>query len=806
MFKNHLTIAWRNLTKFKFYSFVNIAGLAFGLAAFLFILLYVKDELSYDLHHPHAKQTYRVDAYGKIGDQIIFTANSGSPVAPTMKSDFPEVEAFCRFRDRGDFLVKYENRHYKEENVLFADSTIFQVFAINMLQGDPDKALTQPNTLILTQEMAEKYFGIGDPMGKSLILDNKQEYKVTGVVEQMPTNTHFQFDFLLSMSTIEESRNNEWGSMNFNAYVILQKGLDIPAFEKKMNEYLVTKYFAPEVEKYIGMPWSEFLKGGNAFEYSLFPLTDIHLHSDKEGDLMANSDIKYIWIFSIIGLFILLIACINFMNMSTARSAIRAKEIGVRKVIGALRQDLVGQFLSESLLVSLFALVLAWAIVSLTLPFFNDLAEKSFTSGQITTPIFIVISIGLAILTGLMAGTYPAVFLSGFQPVKVLKGVFKVNNAKPHFRNGLVVFQFLITAFLICGTLVVYQQMNYIQNKKLGYDREQLVMLADAYALGEKDKAFKDKMVSLPEVASATLSSFLPVPSSNNNSTYFIGNKPDMNKAVLINNWRVDHDYVKTMGMEIVKGRDFSVDVDTDSQAIVINERMANYFEGDPIGQVISNFGDNEEEIEIYPIIGVVKDFNYESLRQNISPLAFFIGNSRGYLTMRVNTPDIPGFINTLQANWEEMAPGQPFSYSFMDERFDRMYRAERRIGNIIGTFAFLAILIACIGLVGLSTFIAQQRTKEIGVRKVLGATTSGIVGLLAKDFLKLVGLALVFAVPLSWWAMNKWLQGFAYRIEMGWGVFAVAAIVALVIAFLTVSFQSVRAALANPVKSLRSE
>ena len=806
MLRNHLTIAWRNLTKYKFYSFINIAGLAFGLAAFLFILLYVKDELSYDDQHPFADRTYRVDGDGRLGDQVISTAQGGAPVGPTMKADFPEVETFCRFRHRGSYLVKYDNRHYKEENVVFTDSTVFQVFAIKMVQGDPLQALTQPNSLVLSEEMAEKYFGIADPMGKSLTLDNDKEYKVTGVIEKMPTNMHFNSEFLLSMSTLEDSRENQWGNMNYNTYVVLQKGLDMEAFEAKMNQHLIYKYFAPEVEKYIGMAWSEFLEGGNAFDYSLFPLKDIHLTSDKEDELAANSDIKYVWIFSIIGLFILLIACINFMNLSTARSAIRAKEIGVRKVIGALRKDLVGQFLGESMMVSVLALLLAWIAVYAALPYFNELSGKTFILDQIATPGFALISFALAAITGLLAGSYPAIFLSRFQPVKVLKGVFKLDSSKPHFRNGLVVFQFLITVFLICGTIVVYQQMDYIQDKKLGFERDHLIMVNDAYALGEKTEAFKEKMLTFPEVEHATVSGFLPVPSYRNNSSYFKGRKAEMGNAILINNWRVDYDYVKTMGMEILNGRDFSKEMPTDSLGVIVNERLASYYEGDPIGQEISNFEGPNEELVTFKIIGVVKDFNFESLRQNIEPVGLFLGRSRGYVTMRTHTSDIPAFINSLQSTWNDMAPGQPFSYTFMDESFDRMYRAEQRIGSIIGTFAFLAILIACIGLVGLSTFIAQQRTKEIGVRKVLGASTSGLVGLLSKDFLKLVVVALVIAVPLSWWAMNTWLQGFAYRIEMGWGIFALAGIIALAIAFLTVSVQSVRAALANPVSSLRSE
>ncbi|MEO1258197.1 MAG: ABC transporter permease [Bacteroidota bacterium] len=806
MLRNHLLIAWRNLAKYKFYSSINIVGLAIGLAAFLFILLYVQDEISYDQHHPYAERTFRIDGQGKIGDQVIQTGNSGAPVGPTMKTDFPEVETFCRLRDRGSQFIKYENRHYNEESVIFADSTFFQVFAVELQQGDPATALSSPNSIVMTRAMAEKYFGIDDPMGKSIVRNNQDEFKVTGIINEMPSNGHFKYDFLLSLSSIEESRAPEWGNMNFITYVVLQKGLDVAAFEKKVNRHLIDKYFGPEVEKYIGMPWTEFIKGGNAFDYSIFPITDIHLYSAKDDELSANSDIKYVWIFSIIGLFILLIACINFMNLSTARSAIRAKEIGVRKVIGAMRKDLIGQFLGESMMVSFLALCLAWCIVFLALPYFNELSGKTFSFDQIITPAFILITVGLAVVTGLLAGSYPAAFLSRFQPVKVLKGVFKLDNSSPHFRNALVVFQFLITVFLICGTLIVYQQLNFIQNKKLGYDREHLVMLHDLYPLGEKTKTFKEKILALPEVTDASLTSFTPVSSSMNNSSYFIGDTPDMNRAVLINNSYVDHDFIKTMSMEIVQGRNFLKERTTDDRAVLINERLATYFDGDPIGQVISNYGENPDDIDKFEVIGIIKDFNFESLRQNIEPLALFLGEPRGFLTMRLHTENIPEFINTLQSNWNEMAPAQPFTYNFMDERFDRIYRTEQRIGNIIGTFAFLAILIACIGLIGLSTFMAQQRTKEIGIRKVLGASTAGLVSMLSRDFLKLVGLALILAVPVSWWALNKWLQSFAYRIDIGWSVFALAGTIAIAIAFLTVSFQSIRAAVANPVGSLRSE
>lgn len=806
MLKNHLRVAWRNLRKYPFYSLINILGLALGLTAFMFIFLFVRHEISYDQYHPQAQQLYRVDVSGRLGDQGIVSANTGAPVGPTMQEDFPEVAAFCRFRALGGFNVHFDNRTFNEPNVVYTDSTFFQFFGVNLLDGNPVEVLRAPNTAVISQAIAQKYFGLQNPVGKTLLLDNEYNYTVTGVMAPMPSNTHFNYDMLLSLSSRDESRETLWGNMNFNTYVMLHEGTDVDRFAEKFNQHLIRNYFAPEIEQYIGMPWQDFIDAGNAFDFSLFPAADIHLKSDKDGELAANSDIKYVWIFSIIGAFILLIACINFMNLSTARSAIRAREIGVRKVVGATRKDLVGQFLGESFLVTALALAIAALLVVFLLGRFNELAGKTFMLSDLFSLQFLFLALGLTILTSLLAGSYPAMFLARFQTIKVLKGSVQQGKSKPHLRNTLVVFQFLITVFLICGTMVVYQQLNFIQDKKLGFDREQLLMVNDAYALEGNLQAFKARMQDQTEVLNATVTGYLPIPSWRGNSSYFKGRKADLDQAIMTNDWHVDHDYIETMGMNLVAGRDFSTEFQTDSMATIINQTMATYYDGDPIGQELSNFGEDGSSLLTYHIIGVVEDFNYESLRQTIEPLALFLGEAPGYVTMRIKTDNLPAFINRLEANWNEMAPGQPFSYTFMDESFDQMYAAEQRIGSIIGTFAFLAIFIACIGLIGLSTFIAQQRTKEIGIRKVLGASTIGLVQLLSRDFVRLVIVALIIAVPLAWWAMNTWLQSFAYRIDLGPGVFALAAVVAVLIALATVSIQSIRAALANPVESLKGE
>lgn len=807
MLRNYFKIAFRNLTKQKFYSLINILGLTVGITAFLFLLLYVQDELSYDKYHPYSDRIYRVDVNAKIGEQAFVGATNAAIVGPTMKQDFPEVESFFRFRDRGSYLVKYEKHHYKEKAVIFADSTLFQFFDLKLISGDPKTALAEPNAVVISEEMAEKYFGIEDPIGKTMLLDNQYNHKVTGVIEAVPKNTHFNYDFFLSLSTLEESRSPHWGSMNFNNYVILKKGTDWKVFEKKLST-LIDNYFAPQIMPMIGATWEDFTKAGNYANYELFPLEKIHLYSDKVDETAANGNIQYVYIFSIIGFFILLIACINFMNLSTARSANRAKEVGVRKVVGAMRNDLVQQFLSESILLSLIALVLGWFSVQLLLPYFNDLAGKELELSQFQSPGFLLTTLGLAIFIGLLAGSYPAFFLSKFQPSKVLKGSLAKGAQKSNFRNSLVIFQFIITTVLIAGTIVVYNQLEYCQTKKLGYEKEQVLMIQDAYALGDNVQAFKNKMLQNPKVVNATVSGFVPVPSSRNTNAFWKGKQPNDENVIILGNWTIDHDYVATLGMNILEGRDFSRDFPTDSSGVILNEQAikAFGFEGDPIGQEVGTIIDNEGNTAAYKVIGVVEDFHFESLRNSIAPVGFFLGNSRGLLSLRINTNEIQSFIQELQGSWNEMAPGQPFAYGFMDDRYNRIYEAESRIGKIIGTFAFLAIFIACIGLLGLATYTAQQRTKEIGIRKVLGAGVPDMVYLLSKDFGKLILIAFFIAVPFTWYFMDQWLMDFEYSTKVSWVTFALAGMLILVIAILTIIYQSTRVALVNPVDTLKQE
>ncbi len=808
MLRNYIRTAFRNLWKYKFYSFINILGLAIGLACFLFILIYVKDELSYDRYHEKADRVYRLHSQANIFEQDLKMPQVGAPFGPYMVEQYPEVLQQVRFRERGSFLVNYENNNYREEKVIFADSTLFEVFSFPLREGDPSTALAEPFTAVITPAIAKKYFGNADPIGKSLELDNRRNYRITAVMEPIPDNTHFNYDMFLSLSSLNESRRTEWLSFNFQTYLVLKETADPKAVEAKFPD-IIQEHIGREVQQYMGVTYDDFEKQGNSLAFSLFPLTDIHLHSHLDGELSANSDIRYVYIFSAIGLFILLLACINFMNLSTARSANRAKEVGLRKVVGADRSNLVMQFLSESVVISFLALVIAIAIMRLSLPHFNALAGKTMSFSQINQPWLWLAMLGMIFGVGLLAGSYPAFFLSAFRPIQTLKGKLAMKGGNSLFRNSLVVFQFAITIILIIGTLVVYDQLNYIQNKKLGFNKDQILILNDAYALQNNIMPFKEELKRNPDVLNATISGFLPTPSSRNNNATFLGRNPETSSTHVVTQFSVDYDYVNTLGMEIVEGRDFSHDFPTDSSAVIINEAAAQIFgiTEDALGQEIGTWGGGQDgSYVIFKVIGVVKNFHFESLREKIGPLMMFISNSQGNLTMRVNTDNLPNFLTNLEKKWNEFAPGQPFAFEFMDEAFFQVYEAETRIGGIIRLFTFLAIFVACLGLLGLATYTTEQRTKEIGIRKVLGAPVGRIYLLLTSEFAKWVAIANIIALPAGYLLMRQWLQGFEYQAGIGWHTVLFAALLGVTIAVLTVSFHAIRAATVNPIESLKHE
>lgn len=812
MLTNYLRIAFRSLMRSKFFSFINILGLAIGICSFLLIIFFVQNELSYDKHLPHADRMYRMDMTGRFGGNEFNIAVVSAAQGPQMKEDFPEVEDYVRFRTRGYFLVKYGENVYKEESVSYVDANVFDFFGINLISGDPATALKEPKTLVITQTIAKKLFGEEEALGKVVKISNDQDYKITGVMEELPQNTHFHFDILASLETLDEAKNAIWLSQNFQTYFRLVEGASAEALEAKFPD-MVAKYIGPELERFMGASMDDFKEAGNNIGYYMTPVADIHLNSQIDAQLGPPGDIKYVYIFSAVAAFILIIACVNFMNLATARSANRAKEVGVRKVMGAYRHNLIGQFLLESMIITTLSVVIAIGLLALALPFFNELTGKEFGLAILATPTMAISLLCIIVFVGLLAGSYPAFFLSAFQPASVLKGKLNIGMKSGSLRSVLVVFQFAISIFLVVGTLIVFDQLNYIQTKKLGYDREQLIVLQNTSVLDKSIESFKNEVVANNYFKSGSISSFLPIRSNSSNSAMFPGRNPKSNSTTSLAMFWVDHDYVPTLGMELVAGRNFSKDFGADSTGIIINEATARQFgiAEDPIGQELGTFDgpDSSPEnptIAVFKVIGVVKDFHFESLKTDIRPAVIFLGESTGRITFRLNTTDYPEAISFLHNKWDEFAPGQPFEYAFYDEEFNAEYKAEEKVGDIFGIFAGLAIFIACLGLFGLAAFTAEQRTKEVGIRKVLGATTGSIILLLSKEFMKLVLVSFVITVPLAWFAMDAWLQDFAYRTTIGVGVFAVAGGLSFVIAWVTMSVHSYKAAVANPSNSLRTE
>ena len=809
MIKNYFKIALRNLWKNKSFSAINIFGLAIGIATCLLISLYVLDELNYDKYNKNANRIFRVDADIKFGGDEQKLAVAPDPLAFTFVKDYPEVVSAVRFRNYGPSLVKKGNENIKEERIIYTDSTLFDVFTLPMIAGNPKKALTDPNSVVITESIAKKYFNSTNVVGKTLQFDNRTDFKITGVIKDLPEASHFKFDFFVALAGVKEATQNIWLSFNFNTYLLLRKDADVNSFKKKFDD-VMAKYMWPQAEQLMHIDPKDFKKSGNYVNLSLMPLTKIHLHSDRIAELGPNSDVQIVYIFSVIAIFILLVACVNFMNLSTARSANRAKEVGIRKVLGTQRKNLVTQFLTEAILMSMIAFVLAMAIAFLLLPYLNNLAAKNLTLSVTEHPLMLPVLIGFTIIVGLVAGSYPAFYLSSFRPVQVLKGTLAGGFKRSYLRSSLVVFQFFISIVLIIATIVIYNQLGYIRNKKLGFNREQVILVKDAYVLDKKAETFKQEVLKYPEVVSGAKSGYLPVASSSRDSeSLFPEGKIENDKAVTSQFWTVDNDYIKTFGMEIVDGRDFSKDLLTDSDAVIINEAAVKLFgfTGNPIGRKITKIRDlTKKETKDYMVIGVVKNFNYESLRQNIGALCMRMGPDNNTISFRLKTGNIEQTISNIQRTWKSIAPNEPFTYSFLNEEFDNMYRSEQRSGKIFISFAVLAIFIACLGLFGLATYAAEQRIKEIGIRKVLGATVANIVAMLSGDFLKLVLIAALIAFPVAWWGMNKWLQDFAYRINIRWWIFLIAGISALLIAMLTVSFKAIKAAITNPVKNLRTE
>lgn len=806
MFKNYIKTAFRSLKKNKGFTIINVLGLALGLCVCMLIVFYVIYELSYDKFNTNANRIYRVNNDIKFGGSERAFAEAPASLANAFLKDLPEIEQAARLRTWGDFKVKKGDQNFIESKVVFADASLFSVFTLPMLQGDPKTALKDPNCVVITESTARKYFSSINVVGQSLIVNDSLQFKVTGVIKDLPKQSHFSFDLFLSMITQPESKEDTWLANNFNTYVVVKPGTDIKKLEAKFPA-MVRKYAGPQLQAAIRMDYDQLEKTGSYFHLSLTPLLDIHLKSNRVAELSQNSNIQYVYIFSAIAVFILLIACVNFMNLSTARSSNRAREVGVRKVLGSPRKYLIAQFLSESIIVTFVATVVAVVGAALLMPVFNATSGKEI---ELTTQTFVwlvPVLLALVLIIGCLAGSYPAFFLSAFQPIDVLKGKLASGFKGGFLRSFLVVFQFSISIFLIIGTMVIYHQLRYIQNKDLGFDRDQVLIIKSTSSLGAQAKVFKQEIQRMPGVKNATLTGFTPTGGWRNSTTFFKDELKGADKSITTQMWEIDEDYLNTMGMKILNGRNFTREI-ADSSAIIINFAAAKQLAfTNPVGKDLFMPIDNKAEVlKRMRIVGVVKDFNFNSLRENVTPLVFTLADNRGQLSVRINSADMPGLIAAIKSKWQTFSPNMQIDYSFMDEDFDANYRTEQRIGKIFIAFTSMAIIIACLGLFGLAAYAAEQRTKEIGIRKVLGANVSIIVTMLSKDFIKLVIIAILIASPLAWFAMQQWLNGFAYREGIKWWIIAAAGAGAIIIAFVTISFQSVKAALANPVRSLRSE
>lgn len=805
MRKNYLKIAWRNLMKNKGFSLINIAGLAIGLACSMLMAVFVADELSYDRYPADSENIYRVilSVTGN-GDEAAYP-NVDDAIGPGMKEAIPEVEDYTRLVTASDF-VRHGDVLFKENKLAFVDANFMQLFSIPLLEGNAKDVLAEPNTIVLSREMARRYFGKGEALGQTLEIGvNHILYKVTGIFDKVPDNSHFHFDAFMSLATWHLTHLT-WSNIGWFTYLKLNPQADLNALKPKFRQ-LVVEHVVPEVQHDMGVSLAEAEKAINTFVFSLQPLRDIHLYSHTKYELEPNGDIQYVYIFSALAVFVLLLACVNFTNLSTARSVKRAKEVGVRKAMGSARGQLIRQFLTESVLLSVGSMLLAFLLIALMLSSFNALSGKHIDLQYFTDYRFLIAAVGLTLVVGVVAGIYPAFFLSSFNPVKVLKGVSLARSQSNSLRSGLIIFQFFISTSLVFATIIVYQQLHYLQNKKLGYDSEQVLFIPDGRLLGNNQRAFKQQLLDDSHVVAVSLSRSVPGDPFMGGTEVYPRNEDSNGKEIHINIYQVDYDYLKTLGIKLIAGRNFSRDIPSDSLeggGAVINQAAVaqlGWSHVDPIGRTIVGSGQR-----ILKVIGVVADFNYTSAKEAVAPLMMTLGHNEGGVVVKISTADVSGFLNSLKKKWDAFSPTGPLNYQFLDDKFAALYVRERGTQKIFSAFTLVAIIIAALGLFGLSAYVMEQRTKEIGIRKVLGASVQQVLVLVSREFMVLVLIAFLISVPVTWWAMQQWLQDYAYRIHVGPGVFILSGITVLLIAILTISSQAIKSALSDPVKSLRSE
>jgi putative ABC transport system permease protein len=802
MIKNYVTVAIRTIMKYKMFSAINILGMTIGITSCLFIALYVSHELSYDRFHADADRIYQVGLNGRIGGQDIRVASTCPPMAEALVNDIPEVESSMRIAKMfGRPVVRQGEKIFSEDKVFFVDSNFFDFFGYRLKAGDPKTVLSEPNTVVLTERLAKKYFGDENPVGGLLVIGNDNKtYKVTGVAENAPGHSHFNYTMLVSAESSDQLKRNIWLNNFMYTYFKVRPNASVTDVEKKFIP-MVEKYIGPELERFMGATLKQMQEAGGAYGYYTTNIKDIHLHSTSQGDLEPGGNVMYVYFFSGIGLFIILIACINFMNLSTARSAGRAKEVGLRKTLGSLRGQLIGQFMAESTLYSALAIALALIACYYLMPYFNLLSGKELTIQPLYSPVFVGGLFALLVMVGIVSGSYPAFYLTSFKPVEVLKGKIRAGAKSKGIRSTLVVFQFGLSIFLIIFTVVVYQQIQFMQKKNLGIDRNHVLIIDNTARLGNNKEAFRNGLTQLTGVAnvSYTNNTFPGV----NNTTVFKTATSEQDHIMGL--YYADYEHQEVLRFELKDGRYFSRDFPSDSLAILINEAAAKEFGFEnPVGEEIL-YNDDGNGIKKYKVIGVIKDFNFESFKNQVRPLSIMLAENANNVMIRYEgTP--ADLIAGVEKLWKAQAPNEPFEYTFLDENFDRLFRAEQRMGHLFTVFSALAIFIACLGLFALAAFTSEQRTKEIGIRKSMGASVLNLSVLLSKEFTKLVVIAFLPAAILAWYVTDSWLNGFAYRVELNPVVFVLSGVAAILIAWLTVSYQSIKAAMANPVEALRYE
>jgi putative ABC transport system permease protein len=813
MFRSYIQVALRNLWRNRGYAAINILGLALGLATSIFIFLYVFNELSYDRFHEKSDRIYKVWVSGMMPTGEMHDAVTAGPMAAALLADYPEVEQVVRIKQQGGWLVRSGDRKFNEpdQDFMFADSTFFDVFSFKLLKGDPKRCLVEPRSIVLSEEYARKYFGTEDPVGKTLKIEQDTNVSViTGVMQDFPENSHFHCKMLGSMSTLPENRDAlSWVNQNFHTYVVLREGTDPEALEARLYD-MVVKYVGPIVQQAMGIDLEQFEAAGNSYGYKLMALKDLHLHSDLSDEIEPPGNPLYVYLFLGAAILILLIAGINFMNLATAQSSSRSREVGLRKVVGSRKPQLVTQFLTESVVLSLLSLVVAVVLVYLLMPAYNNMIGMNLEFNIFSHTWVLPLLILFAIFIGILSGSYPAFVLASFRPSAVLTSNRSTGGGRGTLRKLLIVMQFTTTIIILLGTVVVNRQLNYMQKKDVGFDREGVLVIHRSDGLGQQIDAFKEEITAHSNVISAANTTHIPSGGYWGNAHWLEGRgNDDIYTVPMI---RTSYDYDKVLGVELIEGRFFSRDMPTDSSAVVVNQAALKVLGiDDPLNTSFMQPSYVGNPVEYYPIIGVMKDFNFESMQNEIRPLAihFMPGNWEGKIVVKIGDGNRRETIGFIQDKWESITSEHPFEYTWLDEEFGKMFDDERKTGQLLAIFSILSIIVTCLGLLGLISFATSQRTKEIGVRKIMGASIEVVMRLLARETTLLLGIAASLSIP-AYFGVRAWLQKFAYHLHFQWGVYfmvlILVALFVLLFAILTVSFHSYRAATANPVESLRYE